>query len=67
MRAYALRAGEVIDNPGAVLVVDLDSIVMFKEGPSPAATYWTVTLSSGDHLSLTKAAYDRVVIACKAK
>jgi hypothetical protein len=72
MRAFEFHAGEVDDKDVKLMIVDLDSVVMLKEWLSTAGSYtadtrWVVTLSSGDHLFVTKPAFDRILLAWKSK
>lgn len=80
MRAFEFNPGEVPDagsHKYRQVIIDLDAVVMLEEGQSgafaldsgtayPAKTLWSVTLSSGSSVSLTKAAFDRILLAWKS-
>ncbi|HXD34401.1 MAG TPA: hypothetical protein VN643_25000 [Pyrinomonadaceae bacterium] len=66
MRAFKFHAGEVENASIKTLIVDLHSVVSLKEQLSDAGrdyerTHWVVTLSSGEHLFVTKPAFDRIL------
>ena len=73
MRAFEFHPGELEDAHIRVAILDLDSVVMFQEKLYTGGEYsrdrigWTVTLSSNEHLFLTRPAFDRILQAWKSK
>jgi hypothetical protein len=62
MRAFEFSGGEVEEKGVELMVVDLDSVVLLQKKFISATdqTRWIITLSSGDHLFVTKPAFDRI-------
>jgi hypothetical protein len=70
MRAFEFQAGEVLDNESLtkVMIVDLDAIVRLGDtfgGMEKLAKYY-VAFSDGCSLRVTKAAFDRILLAWKS-
>jgi hypothetical protein len=67
MRAFEFLSGELFDRRVQVMIVDLDSIVRFQAGNFSPAPTWLVSFSDGTEMAMTKAAFDRVLLAWKSK
>jgi hypothetical protein len=65
MRVFELHDGEVTDAPGK-LIVDLDFLEMLQETPYEGRTLFSARFSSGCLVSLTKPAFDRILLAWKS-
>ncbi len=68
MRVFEFHAGEVVDKNVKLMIVDLDSVVIFQEKVFfDDETKWVVTFSSDTHVFVTKPAFDRILLAWKSK
>ncbi len=70
MRPFELEAADISDSDSRTraLILDLDGIVMFKEHlDAIGLPHWYVSLSSGDHVSLTRPAYEKLMTAWKSR
>ena len=63
MRVFELHADDFVNNVTRLMIVDLDSIVSLQELRTES---WHVTFSSGVQMQITKAAFDRLLVAWKS-
>jgi len=67
MKAFEFHEGEVVSNPvSRRMIVDLDFVVMLLEILYEGRTLWNVVFSGGGTVSLTKPAFDRILLAWKS-
>jgi hypothetical protein len=66
MRAFEFHEGEVVGHPVGRMIVNLDHLVTLYEIPSDGPSQWVVQFSHGGVSSLTKPAFDRILLAWKS-